>query len=1274
MQPTFIKSNIKLTIGILVSNRKRYIRNVMEGIKPLLEQLPCELIVVDTKGAEGDGSIEIVREYTDKIYPFTWCNDFSAARNVCFEHAKGEWFLVLDDDEWFVDTKELIAFFTSEECNLYKNGVFNVRNYHSDEKYSIGVSERLFRRTKNTRYVGKVHEHVNEIFFPRKFFSCEIYHMGYLYENKEAEKKHQERNLAILEKMITEEGETPKTMAQLVQEYLRVEDTVPKGLEIAKKYLEEQRGTATEKNKNIQWIISVIARRYEMDKQYDSLLLWVENAKDAFWCSSLTKLVMAGVVANAAVEQKDFLLALQHALEYIKQRDWLVSHEEEKNRMLQLDLPVFLTEDYYFLMLRIGTFSANQTENYSVAMELWNRFPWKREDFDRETYHAEMMRTVQGLRAGQAQKKEPVQLSIGILVSNRKQYIREVMEGIRPLLEQLPCELIAVDTKGAESDGSIDIVREYTDKIYPFTWCNDFSAARNVCLEHARGEWFMYLDDDECFEDVREIIEFFKNGEYKNYKSGYYYVKDYDASGKYSTAVVGRMVSRAENTRFVGRIHETFNEIEGPSKQFSCYVKHYGYMFANEDAAKAHQDRNVSILKQELAVAGETPRICAQLVQELLYLPETQEEGFAFAMAMLDKHKEPEWQQDSCAQWIMLATIRYFNRKNDYNGAVKQLEYLGKQCALKEMARLAISGTMADLAMRQNDFEAVLAYVQKYSLLWDWKKANEEQARFQMNLDMPKYAEQDYFDRMQKQKAIATDCLQKKQQPKLVKSDIKLTVGMLVSNHKQYIRKVMEALKPLLDAVPSELVVIDTMGEKSDGSIDIVREYTDKIYPFTWCNDFSAARNFCLSHAKGEWFLYQDDDEWFDDVQEFIDFFGSEECEKYYSGYYYTRDYLPDGKYSTGIAGRIIRRMENTCFVGKVHETFNETFAPNKEFSCFTHHYGYAYENEEQKAAKQKRNMDILKEEIKEKGLSPARAAQMVQELFSREETLDEGFVYCKECVEQLEKAGELNHSCSQWLIVALVRYYILKSDTKNVVKSAEEAIAQYELTPIAKMVLAANVVVAAANEEQYDMVAKYCDMYLKNADWREQHKEESLLQINLDFPRYLTDEYYNNITHMAAATANHLEDYEKANGYWKRMPFGKPGFDGSRYAVDMNRTVQGLKELKEKQLLAVKLKEVVALLDSVLEADEYLRSVIASGNTTEQQELLSGMQEAAITAGTNLDQLLGEGTEEVSLLENYCELVWLCNNETITEQKLVFADNMRQLVLQVKERLRNRL
>ena len=119
-------------------------------------------------------------------------------------------------------------------------------------------------------------------------------------------------------------------------------------------------------------------------------------------------------------------------------------------------------------------------------------------------------------------------LSISLLVSNRLDTIRKCMESLRPILEVLPSELIAVDTvEPGKSDGSIEVVREYTEKIVPFAWCNDFAAARNAGLKMAQGEWFMYIDDDEWLEDVSPIIAFFESGEYKNYKSANYTVRSY---------------------------------------------------------------------------------------------------------------------------------------------------------------------------------------------------------------------------------------------------------------------------------------------------------------------------------------------------------------------------------------------------------------------------------------------------------------------------------------------------------------------------------------------------------------------------------------------------------------------------------------------------------------------------------------------------------------------------------------------------------------------------
>jgi hypothetical protein len=66
-----------------------------------------------------------------------------------------------------------------------------------------------------------------------------------------------------------------------------------------------------------------------------------------------------------------------------------------------------------------------------------------------------------------------------------------------------------------------------------------------------------------------------------------------------------------------------------------------------------------------------------------------------------------------------------------------------------------------------------------------------------------------------------------------VNSKIKLTIGILVSNRVEYIEKVLLAINPLLDSIPSELIIVDTVGEeKTDGSIEVAKRFTDKIYRF----------------------------------------------------------------------------------------------------------------------------------------------------------------------------------------------------------------------------------------------------------------------------------------------------------------------------------------------------------------------------------------------------------------------------------------------------------
>ena len=220
-------------------------------------------------------------------------------------------------------------------------------------------------------------------------------------------------------------------------------------------------------------------------------------------------------------------------------------------------------------------------------------------------------------------KQKNIILTITMLVSNRKDTIRKCMDSIKPILDQVPSELIVVDT--GSTDGSIDVVREYTNKIVAFTWCKDFSKARNAGLAGALGEWVMSLDDDEWFEDVSEIVTFFNSGEYKRYNRGVYVVRNYmDEDGHdWTDSNAARMVKRFSNTCYTGKVHEFLGPMKEPAKFFNTYAHHYGYVYKSDEEHKKHIWRNLSLLEEEFMKAPEDMRVVTQLAQEYFLLKES---------------------------------------------------------------------------------------------------------------------------------------------------------------------------------------------------------------------------------------------------------------------------------------------------------------------------------------------------------------------------------------------------------------------------------------------------------------------------------------------------------------------------------------------------------------------------------------------------------------------------------------------------------------------------
>lgn len=219
------REQIVLSIALLASNRRDTLKLCLDSLTPIREAVPSELILVDT-GCDEDLH-ELLEEYGDIVTRFTWCNDFGKARNESLRHASGEWFMYLDDDEWFVETEELIAFFTSGEYKAYGRASYIQRNFLDMEatQYTDSWVSRMIRLRPDTHFESKIHEYMMPQEGNVKGLHAIVHHFGYFYETEEALWAHYERNRVLLEEMAAEEPDNLRWRMQLLQEYRSVRES-----------------------------------------------------------------------------------------------------------------------------------------------------------------------------------------------------------------------------------------------------------------------------------------------------------------------------------------------------------------------------------------------------------------------------------------------------------------------------------------------------------------------------------------------------------------------------------------------------------------------------------------------------------------------------------------------------------------------------------------------------------------------------------------------------------------------------------------------------------------------------------------------------------------------------------------------------------------------------------------------------------------------------------------------------------------------------------------
>ncbi len=167
-----------------------------------------EIIVCDT-GSE-DNTVEIARKYTDKVFTdFTWCDDFSKARN----HAKGktqcDWILSIDSDEYLHDfSKVEEAVKLAEEAKALAVDITLIAEDNGQRHFF----PRLFKNYPQVWWNGAIHNHLSVM--GERLGNVEIT-FGY----SPAHFKDPNRALRILSKEVANRPDAIREMFYLGREY-----------------------------------------------------------------------------------------------------------------------------------------------------------------------------------------------------------------------------------------------------------------------------------------------------------------------------------------------------------------------------------------------------------------------------------------------------------------------------------------------------------------------------------------------------------------------------------------------------------------------------------------------------------------------------------------------------------------------------------------------------------------------------------------------------------------------------------------------------------------------------------------------------------------------------------------------------------------------------------------------------------------------------------------------------------------------------------------------
>ena len=181
-------------------------------------------------------------------------------------------------------------------------------------------------------------------------------------------------------------------------------------------------------------------------------------------------------------------------------------------------------------------------------------------------------------------------ISACLIVKNEEHNLRCCLQSIAGKVD----EIVIVDT--GSSDSTVAVAKEFTDTVYHFTWCDDFSAARNESLSYAKNTWIFVIDADEELHkdcDLRRLIA-------ENSDATAFTFREVDATPDGTVATITETTERLfikKSAYYTAVVHNKLWLENARIIHTDSILYHYGYNLTDE-ALRIKYEPRLSALKK----------------------------------------------------------------------------------------------------------------------------------------------------------------------------------------------------------------------------------------------------------------------------------------------------------------------------------------------------------------------------------------------------------------------------------------------------------------------------------------------------------------------------------------------------------------------------------------------------------------------------------------------------------------------------------------------------